>query len=300
MNDEKLKAVPVFYAEGPPGGESAIADATADIPVDKALVAPVIPAPPERAEPAGWEHYDLWLRVKDAIRALPGYFRSTTVIEGLSAADICTLNSPLGATIEDQVVQTLNGMRAVWDPDKAYQTYLFVRQSQTFPDVLLRRQENGQSILLGIELKGWYLLAKEKEPSFRFCATRAACAVQDLIVVVPWVLSNVLSGTPMVYPPFIESALYAAERRNYYWRYQRGAKEVGVIIEPEGVHPYPSTKTKISDRAEPDAGGNFGRLARYGIMDDYLARTQETAVLGVDASDWQTFFRKHARDTPRN
>lgn len=53
------------------------------------------------------------------------------------ASDILTLNSALGATIEEQVVATLNTLRPVWDPDKQYQTYGFVRQPQTFPDVLL-------------------------------------------------------------------------------------------------------------------------------------------------------------------
>ena len=41
------------------------------------------------------------------------------------------------------------------------------------------------NILLGIELKGWHLLAKETEPSFRFLATPQACARADLFVVYP-------------------------------------------------------------------------------------------------------------------
>ena len=39
---------------------------------------------------------------------------------------------------------------------------------------------------MGIELKGWYVLAKEKEPSFRYKVTPAVCAPADLLVVVPW------------------------------------------------------------------------------------------------------------------
>jgi hypothetical protein len=76
------------------------------------------------------------------------------------ASDIFTLNSALGATIEEQVVASLNTLRPVWDPDRQYQTYGFVRQPQTFPDVLLRRKTDGQDILMGIELKGWYILAR--------------------------------------------------------------------------------------------------------------------------------------------
>ena len=91
------------------------------------------------------------------------------------ATDIFSLNAPLGTTIEEQVVATLNLMRPVWDPMRQYQTYSFVRQTQTFPDVLLRRQTDGQEVIMGIELKGWYLLAKEGMPSYRFTVSPDAC-----------------------------------------------------------------------------------------------------------------------------
>ncbi len=100
----------------------------------------------------GWTHYELWKRVRRALYAVPSHFETPTVIEGLLAKDIFTLNSPLAATIEESVVRTLNELRPVWDPDSRYQTYSFVRQSQTFPDVLLRSVENGSVPLEGFEL----------------------------------------------------------------------------------------------------------------------------------------------------
>jgi hypothetical protein len=78
--------------------------------------------PPVKQVPEGWEHYALWQRVGDAIRALPSYFKTQIRIEGILGPDIFTLNSVLGATIEEQVVQTLNELRPVWDPDKQYST----------------------------------------------------------------------------------------------------------------------------------------------------------------------------------
>ncbi len=51
------------------------------------------------------------------MRALPAYFASVTAIEGLQATDLFTLNTVLDATIEVQVVETLNRIRDVWDPD---------------------------------------------------------------------------------------------------------------------------------------------------------------------------------------
>jgi hypothetical protein len=70
---------------------------------------------------------------------------------------------------------------------------------------------------MGIELKGWYLLSKEGVPSLRFQTTPAACSPFDLIAVVPWHLSNVLSGTPVAREPWVSSARHAAEFRNHWW-----------------------------------------------------------------------------------
>ena len=115
---------------------------------------------PDLAEPAeSWPHYLLYRSVRDALYAVPAHFSSRTVIEGIVATDVQTLNSVLGATIEEQVVATLNRMRPVWDPDEQYQRFFFQRQAQVFPDVLFKSDRNGQEIVLGIELKGWYLLA---------------------------------------------------------------------------------------------------------------------------------------------
>lgn len=255
------------------------------------------PDPPVRHEPTDWQHYRLWQRVREALYALPGYFRSSTVIEGMLATDIFTLNQPLAATIEEQVVYTLNGMRSVWDPAKEYQSYHFVRQPQTFPDVLLRRQTNGRHILMGIELKGWYLLANEGMPNFRFTISSKACNDWDLIAVIPWVLDNVISGSPIVYPPFVELARYAAEQRNHYWRYERTTTGDATIIEAGNVHPYPSKGDRITDQARNDRGGNFGRLARYGMMNEYVQQLRKTEIRGVACEAWLRFFRSHARSS---
>ena len=109
-----------------------------------------------------------------AIYTAPSHFATSTNIEGLIASDIFTLNTTLAATIEESVVRTMNSLRTVWDPESEYLEYSFVRQSQTFPDVVLVKIDNGTIPLMGIELKGWYLLAKEKQPTYRFTATEKA------------------------------------------------------------------------------------------------------------------------------
>jgi hypothetical protein len=231
--------------------------------------------------------------VTEAIHALPFYFDSKTVIEGLDAGDLFSLNSVLGGTIEVQTVNTLNRIRNVWDPDNEWSEYGFERSTQTFPDVrLVNRRSVAATPVLGIELKGWYLLAKEKAPSYRYTATRDACSEYDLLVVVPWHLADVLSGGPVVRDPYVEQARYAAEMRNYYWQHQRGSTAGLGIISPSEVHPYPSPKTQTSDKPERDSGGNFGRVARVrGLMDQFIADALNARISGIEARYWIEFFK---------
>ena len=256
-----------------------------------------IPVEPKRNPPqSNASIFNVYKRVREALFALPAYFRSGTSIEGILATDIFTLNAAFGATIEDQVVSTLNRMREVWDPDEKFMYHRFVRQPQTFPDVLLKRDASGtdeheSEILLGIELKSWYLLAKEGEPSFRFQVTPAACAEQDLIVVIPWALNNVISGYPKIFSPYIELAKYSAEYRNYWWKYIRKTKSSAEIVSPQKASPYPQKSDKISDKPVFDGGNNFGRFARTGIMDSYLEIAKRESLCGIGAEHWLSFFK---------
>jgi hypothetical protein len=138
--------------------------------------------------------------------------------------DLYTLNSALGASIEQSVVDNLNALRPIWDPDNAYELYTFVRQNQVFPDVLLQTAApNVQpTIILGVELKGWFVLSKEGEPSFRYTVSPDACADADLLAVFPWMLDEVISGRPRLLKPFVAEARYAALHRNHYWGQMRG------------------------------------------------------------------------------
>lgn len=257
-----------------------------------------MPNPPTPEQPTGWEHFPLWKRVREALFATPIHFTTPTNIEGLPVRDLFTLNTTLAATIEESFVKTLNNLRPVWDPESRYQTCSFVRQSQTFPDVVLRRVDNGSTPLMGVELKGWYLFAREGVPTFRFSVTAEACSPQDLIVVVPWVLSNVLAGSPVLFPPFVESARYCALLRNHYWEHERKTSADTGIDKPQNVTPYPSRGEKITDKPRSDPGGNFGRIARYGAMNQYVKRMRGEHVLGVPASAWVEFFTRTSGTHP--
>lgn len=258
---------------------------------------PAHPAPARSGGPAStWPHKQLYERVSDALHALPSRFRTSLRIAGISATDLFTLNTPLGAAIESSVVENLNDLRDLWDPDGKYEVYSFVRQAQVFPDVRLQTTAPGVApadrIIMGIELKGWFILSKEGEPSFRYRASPQVCSPQDLMVVFPWGLDEVISGAPRLMRPFIEEARYAAEHRNYYWTVLRGVTgPESEVLPASTTSPYPSKGDKFNDQARSDPGGNFGRVARGKLMSDFISALLEQPVSGIPARHWQSFLR---------
>lgn len=242
-----------------------------------------------------WAHFDLYKNVLSALYALPGRFHSPLVIEGVMATDLHTMNTALGAAIEQSVVDSLNELRSLWDPQNRYANYSFARQSQTFPDVLLRTTDPDatEPILMGIELKGWFAIAKEAEPSARFYASEHACADADLLVVMPWLFDSVVSGRPRLMKPIIAEAKHVARVRNWWWEYVRQSKEPtekrGIIPAPH-LSVYPSKSDKYSDKPISDGGGNFGRIARCGVIDDEVAAVSQELALGIPVHGWRRFL----------
>lgn len=177
---------------------------------------------------------------------------------------------------------------AIWDPEGRWADYEFKRYAESFPDVRLERN-GGDAPVIGIELKGWYLLAKEEMPSFRFRASANAMTVWDLIAVFPWSLSNVISGTPILESPYIEQAKYVADLRTYYWEHRSATAKP---VDHADTHPYPDAGSSYSDTVHDDKGGNFGRIARIpGLMDDWIEEAMKTNLAGIEARWWVRFLK---------
>lgn len=247
---------------------------------------------PSRTPPDNeWEHRRLFERVREAVFAVPGNFRSDVVIRGVQVTDLFNLNALLGAAIETGVVSTLNSLRPLWDDNERYAMYSFVRRPQTFPDVRLQNSADPSDVLLGIELKGWYLLAKEEKPSFRFLATPRVCDKADLFVVYPWHLSEVISGVPRLAEPYVELARFVADYRNYHWEHVMSHRESSRITLSSAGEPYPSKTDEILDKAESDAGRNFGRIARTGLLDRFCDAASDRLLSGIPARYWRRFFK---------
>lgn len=239
--------------------------------------------------PADDERTTLRTNVIRALMAVPMHFTSSISMEGLRATDLFALNTLLGGAIEEQTVKTLNATRSIWDPEQKYANYEFRRYSESFPDVRLQKADSAELPKIGIELKGWYLLSKEREPSFRFKASADAMTEWDLIAVFPWSLSEVLSGAPELGDPFIEQAKYAADMRTEYWE---SRSDKAKKVEHPDTHPYPDAGSVYSDIVHDDGGGNFGRIARVkGLMDEWVEKTLETPLAGINAKYWIDFFK---------
>jgi hypothetical protein len=253
-------------------------------------------AKPSLTEPAGLAKglKALWEGTVDALYALPNYFASRLVLQDVLATDLHTFNNSLGATIEQQVVNTLNSLRDTWD-DGSWALYRWERQSQRFPDVVLRTAAPGKAPdpVMGIELKGWYVLAREREPSARFKVTPAVCAPIDLLAIVPWALDAAISGSPRLFDPYVVNARPAAEYRNYWWENIRNTSADRSLKLSSVTHAYPTKDEKIQDVPAKDAG-NFGRYSRSGAMQDYIATLFKQKLAGIPLDDWQNFLKRFA------
>ena len=223
--------------------------------------------------------------VTAALQALPGEFNHPHPISGVNATDLFSLNSFLGSGIELEVVRTLNALRTIWDPNSEWPNYRFERSAQSFPDVrLVNRGTEGIPIALGIELKGWWMLAKEGVPSLRYLVSADACTEWDLVCCVPWHLSSAVSGEAVVAEPWVESAKYAALWRDYWWTQVRTTTADSTIIQPTDPKPYPTKADGVNVSANDDSGGNFGRLPRCRpLMDDFVDSTMRVPILGIEA-----------------
>ena len=201
--------------------------------------------------------------------------------------------------IESKVVTFLNSNRNLWDAGE-WKEYHFIRSNESFPDVRLVERGNPRHVIMGIELKSWFILSKEGEPSFRYRTASEACDKNDLLCIVPWYLSDAVCGSPKLTSPWVYSAKAASEATKRYWELERqtetalSLEQRGLIV-PQGAKPYmENARDKTNYKPVNDGGNNFGRLARTGIMSSFVEETLRIDILGIPADNWRLFLKAHS------
>ena len=169
---------------------------------------------------------------------------------------------------QEHIPVALNRNRQLWDPKGDYADCLFRRQPQTFPDVLFRRETgSGSETLLGIEVKSWYVLAREAEPSFRFNVNREFCHHADLCAVYPWAFSSGVAGTPRLFRPLVIGARKAARLREESWIAKAQDEDWKVIHKPVGAprfHPTQKIVSTTPAHATKETTWGASRALEYG------------------------------------
>lgn len=214
---------------------------------------------------------------------------------GMLATDLFSLNTLLGSMIEQNVVLFLNNHRSLWDDKHKWEEYHFIRDKESFPDVRLVKKNNRNETVLGIELKSWFILSKEGEPSFRFKTASEVCGENDLLCIVPWYLNNAVCGNPVLAKPWVIFAKTAAEAVKKYWSEDRNSSESERNVETPDIAKQPeiNARNKTNYKPQKDHSNNFGRLARTGIMSKFVEDTLKTDILGIPADNWRRFLKVH-------
>lgn len=107
----------------------------------------------------------------------------------------------------------------------------------------------------------------------------------------PGIISEVISGVPRLAVPYTELARYVAEYRNYHWEFVMTHRKSAAVVVPERASPYPLKSDEISDRADADSGRNFGRIARSGLLDEFVTAAGSRLLGGIPAKHWRRFLK---------
>jgi hypothetical protein len=162
-------------------------------------------------------------------------------------------NNYVGQGIEELIGSELNGsLRGTWTTDG---NLSLVRNAVQFPDLyLIRRKE--RRILLSVEVKSWFVFAKD-DITARFEAAPNIIRGGSLIVLVPWCMTNLVSGSPRLLLPYVGDAKALAERRDDVWKAGGGRQ-----FAKGQVSPKRKVETPVVDRVPSasvrDARGSAG------------------------------------------
>lgn len=120
---------------------------------------------------------------------------------------VSKLSPIIGNLLENRIVSYLN--------ETSDSNHYWVRQDPDFPDALLKKR-SGEETGVGFEVKAWYALSTELTGRFRE-SVNLLNNKNIQVVVVSWMMSHVVYGTPRILDVLIVDALEVAKSRDSHY-----------------------------------------------------------------------------------
>ena len=177
---------------------------------------------------------------------------------------ISKLSPFIGNILESRIVAALN--------EKVQGGFSWVRQDPDFPDAALFGP-NGERTFAGYEVKAWYVLSTEMTGRFRESQNLLA-GKNVRLCVVPWMLSNVLYGHPVVLDLVTMDALSVAKTRDSHYHKPPGY----LIAEPRDTKKRTRNlqQTNVAGYRLQEDSPNYdaGKLRRFMQSNPTVARSR--------------------------
>ena len=158
---------------------------------------------------------DQWIaKAENKLKSLAGEEIPALSLNSLDASEapflgqiVSKLSPMIGNLLENRIVNFLNETR---DKD-----HYWVRQDPDFPDALLKAT-SGIETGVGFEVKAWYALSTELTGRFRE-SVNLLSGKNIKVVVVSWMMSHVVYGTPKILDVLVVDALEVAKSRDNHY-----------------------------------------------------------------------------------
>ncbi len=208
-------------------------------------------------------------------------------------------NNYVGQGIEELIGTQLNSaLKSSWTTDPNLE---FVRNAVQFPDLYLVDRQH-KRFLLSIEIKSWFVFAID-DITARFEAAPNLIRDDSLLVLFPWCMTKLISGTPKLLEPYIGNARALAQRRDNIWlaggvrEFNQGNVSAARRIElpPTAEAALNKTKTKsvayqLKGTVFEKESDNFGKIWRIydsQINTIFYPKTLQNQVLGKSIAQWR-------------
>ena len=156
-----------------------------------------------------------WIaKAEQKLKSLAGEEIPALTLNSLDASEapflgqiVSKLSPMIGNLLENRIVNFLN--------ETQDQDHYWVRQDPDFPDALLKAK-SGIDTGVGFEVKAWYALSTELTGRFRE-SVNLLSGKNIKVVVVSWMMSHVVYGTPKILDVLVVDALDVAKSRDNHY-----------------------------------------------------------------------------------